>query len=167
MTFANLVKQKRAHAIKLVNELSLSKANKSLWYVKIEDKKVLKKLLKWLSHISTNFIVLTNESFDVTSDNIVFIQDGWELDCAADFIICDDSLWGVSECFEKAIAPIVVKWSSMESLLSQFDPMRSQWNAYFYEELNEWSIFATLIRYLENYKFTFDNKNLVKNIFES
>lgn len=167
MTFANLVKEKKAASITLVNKYSFPKTNKALWVVKLSDKKVLKKLLKWMSTLKTNFIVVSNESFDIKSNNIQYTSGDDFLDTGLDFIICDHEIGGICDCFSKGIAPIVIKNSPMDSLLSQFDPMKNEWNAYIYDELNEWCIFTTLIRYLENYKFTFDNKNLVKNIFES
>ena len=45
--------------------------------------------------------------------------------------------------------------------------MRSEWNAYFYDESNKWSIFSSIVKYMENYTFPFDNKNLVKNVVKS
>ena len=42
--------------------------------------------------------------------------------------------------------------------------MKDEGNAYLYDEDNEWSVFYALARYLENYKISFDNKNLVKNV---
>lgn len=164
MTFANLVKEKRTNAAQLLSTHGLVKSYKALWIVKVSDKKILKKLLKGFWELKTNFIVVTSESFDVDKSNIVFISDNKFLDSGADFIICDDSMECVSGCLEKAITPITIEGNTV---LSQFDPMKNQGNSYLYDSVNEWSIFATLIRYLENYKFSFDNKNLVKNIFES
>ena len=164
MTFSNLVKEKRVNAAQLLISHSLVKTHKALGIVKISDKKVLKKLLKGLSELKTNFIVVTTESFDTDANNISFVSDTSFLDAGADFVISDDAMDCISGCLEKAITPITITGNPV---LSQFDPMKNEGNAYLYHNADEWSIFATLIRYLENYKFTFDNKNLVKNIFES
>jgi hypothetical protein len=35
-----------------------------------------------------------------------------------------------------------------------------------FKQENSWDIFYSIIRYLENYKFPYDNKALVKNILD-
>jgi hypothetical protein len=42
--------------------------------------------------------------------------------------------------------------------------MKNEGNSFYYEESNHWSIFYSIVRYMENYKFPFDNKNLIKNV---
>ena len=40
------------------------------------------------------------------------------------------------------------------------------WNSFLYDSDIMWSMFYALVGYLENSKFSFDNKNLVKNVLE-
>jgi len=167
MSFANLIKDKKQANAALVQKYNFPKTNKAVGLVKIQDAKVLKKLLKWCAWLKTNFIVMTNDVFELESKNISYIAENWILSTGLDFVICDEATDCITQCFEQGIAPIIASTSNVSSLLSQFNPMRNEGNAYMYDSVNEWSIFATLIRYLENYKFAFDNKNLVKNIFES
>ncbi len=167
MTFANLIKAKKGSSVQLVEKYSFPKTNKAIGLVKIWNPKVLKKLIKWFQDLQVNFIIITDEKYSTDAKNIAFTSDESFIDAGLDFVICDTGTDCINKCFEHGIAPIIVKDSNVSSLLSEFNPMKSEWNAYLYDTVNEWSIFATLIRYLENYKFTFDNKNLVKNIFES
>ena len=44
--------------------------------------------------------------------------------------------------------------------------MKNIWNSYLYDTLNEWSIFYSIVRYLENYKYTYDNKSLIRNVLD-
>jgi glycogen synthase len=44
--------------------------------------------------------------------------------------------------------------------------MQSEGNGYIFEKNNKWEIFYALTKYLENYKFPYDNRNLVKNVLE-
>jgi hypothetical protein len=44
--------------------------------------------------------------------------------------------------------------------------MKNEGNSYFYDSESKWLVFWAIIRYMENYKFPFDNKNLVKNVLK-
>jgi hypothetical protein len=62
------------------------------------------------------------------------------------------------------IVPIISSKNPLNSILKEFNPMRNEWNSYLFEQDDRWAIFYALVRYLENFKFPFDNKNLVKNV---
>jgi hypothetical protein len=64
------------------------------------------------------------------------------------------------------IVPIISANNTLKSVLREFNPMKNEWNAYIFQENNEWHIFYAIARYLENSKFPFDNKNLTKNVIE-
>jgi len=85
---------------------------------------------------------------------------------AFDFTVVDSDLSNLSQYSEKAIVTIAPEDNHYSSVLKEYNPMKSVWNAYLYEETNEWSIFYAVARYLENYKISFDNKSLVKNVYE-
>jgi hypothetical protein len=65
---------------------------------------------------------------------------------------------------EVGVAPIVGSTHPIASLLSEFNPIKNEWNSFLFQELNTYSVFAAITRYLENYKFSMDNKNLIRNI---
>lgn len=83
-----------------------------------------------------------------------------------DFIICDNEISSLSDYLRQWTVPIISENSHMLSILNEFDPVKNIWNSFLYMEDNKWSIFYALVRYLENSKFSFDNRNLVKNILE-
>jgi hypothetical protein len=66
--------------------------------------------------------------------------------------------------FNKWVVPIILKDHHITNLLSEFNAKRSQWNSFIFDNNNLCDIYYAVIRYLENYKFPFDNKTLVKNI---
>jgi hypothetical protein len=68
----------------------------------------------------------------------------------------------MTKYIKKWITPIVLK----NKEFIEFNPLKNEWNAFFYETLDKWSIFYTIVRYMENYKFPFDNKNLVTNLLK-
>jgi hypothetical protein len=61
---------------------------------------------------------------------------------------------------------VIPRQNSMWSVLSDYNAAKSEWNSFLYELENEWDVFYTIARYLENFKFPYDNKSLVKNVFE-
>jgi hypothetical protein len=60
--------------------------------------------------------------------------------------------------------PIVSSNNYLSSLLKEFDAKASSGNAFLYDNMDSYSVFYALIRYLENKKFPYDNKILVKNL---
>ena len=81
-----------------------------------------------------------------------------------DFILTDNDFEELKEYLSLWIAPILPTNNYLWSLLAEFDPLKSEWNCYLYEEFNVWSMYYSTVRYLENFKFPYDNRNLVKNI---
>ena len=81
-----------------------------------------------------------------------------------DFVICDKDISSLKKYLENWITPIISQNNPLKSILKEFNPIKNEWNSFIYENENKWSIFYSLVRYLENYKFPFDNKNLVKNV---
>ena len=167
MTLSELNREKRKYSDLIKYEYMFPKTNKCIWLIKIGDKEILKKLVKWLYCLPVNFIVVTSEALKKDSDNVVFVNDISEHEIWVDFVVCDDEETSLNNYFEKWITPIISKLWHFSSILTEFNPMKNEGNSFLYDNLNAWSVFYTIVRYLENYKFPFDNKNLVKNVFES
>jgi hypothetical protein len=53
-------------------------------------------------------------------------------------------------------------WETME----EFNPLDTSGTCYKYVWDTHYHIFYTVVKYLENYKFPYDNRNLVKNLIE-
>lgn len=83
-----------------------------------------------------------------------------------DFILCDSDLDNLNTYFEKWITPLIIKDNHLWSVLSEFSALKSEGNAFFYNSMDKWSIFYTIVRYMENFKFPYDNRTLVKNVLD-
>ena len=167
MKFDELVREKKKYSDLIKSEYGFPTGNKSIWLIKIEDEEILKKLIKWFRFLPMNFIIISPEALKNDSDNIVFVDYMSDHEIWVDFIVCDDKEVNLDNYFKKWITTIALKDGHLSSILKEFNPMKTEWNSFLYEASNAWSIFYAIVRYLENYKFPFDNKNLVKNVFES
>lgn len=166
MNFSKILKEKKDNSILIKQENSFPKKNNFLWLIKISDDKVLGKLIKWLENLECNFLVVTDS--DLKSSKNIIIKKGClnERVIWFDFVLCDNNIENLEEYIKKGITPIIFKDNYMASLLIEFDPIKNEWNSFIFNNYNEWSIFHALIRYLENSKFSFDNKNLIRNVLK-
>jgi hypothetical protein len=112
-------------------------------------------------------VYIKNQKTEIIYKNAVIT---WELDNDVlswfDFIVCDDDLSDIKSYIEKGITPITLRKNHLSTSLTEFNPLKNEWNSFFFEDLNKWDIFYTIVRYMENYKFPFDNKNLVNNLLK-
>ena len=163
----NLVlKEKREKNTLIKRKFWLIQKNKALWLIKITNKSLIKDLRDWLVLLPVWFIIeIEGVETEKLWKNIVATSkiDKTEL-IGFDFIICDDELENLNKFLELWITPIVSSTNPLNSILHEFNPVKNEWNSFQFEILEKWSIFYCLVRYLENYKFSFDNKNLVKNV---
>lgn len=161
-----VLKEKKEKNLLLKKKLLLSNRNKAIWLIKINSKTLIKELRDALVVLPCDFVIevewANNEKL---AENVVAIS---KVDDNSviwfDFIVCDDEINNLNSYFELWITPIVSNKNHLSSLLKEFNPVKNEGNSYIYSSLDKWSIFYALIRYLENYKFPFDNKNLVKNV---
>lgn len=164
MTQKVLITRKKEVSLELVKKYDLPKGNKLLWLVKLRNRNVVENLISWLSNLPVNFLVIAD--FEVTEyKNIKKIQNilDTEIDWL-DFIICDKDIEKLEVYCKKWVVPIIEDKNYLSSMLSEFNPIKNEWNSFIYGTLNEWNIFYALIRYMENSKFSFDNKNLIHNV---
>ncbi len=166
MGLTEILIEKKRQTESIKNKFKLLKKNKILWIIVMDNKELLWDLLKWLSVLPIDLIVLSKEEFwkydsmiylNEVNDNLLF----W-----IDFIVCDNCMWRLWDYLKKGIVPIVSKDNYLNNILNEFNPVKSEWNAFFYNEDNVWSIFYAIIRYIENHKFPYDNRNLVKNVID-
>lgn len=164
MTQKVLVTKKKEVASEMLKKYDLVKSSKLLGLIKISNHGVLNKLLDWLSSLPVNFLVASD--FEVTQYwNIKKIQDILDSEIEGfDFIICDKEIDKLDVYYKKGVVPIIEDKNYLSSILSEFNPIKNEWNSFIYDTFNEWNIFYALIRYMENSKFSFDNKNLIVNV---
>ncbi len=139
--------------------------NKIYWIIKLKNIDKLDELLNWLEILPCNFIIIWK---DIKTQNIVWIESIDKLEELLymwfDFVICDNSEKELKKFTSNWICPIINKNNMFKNYFSDFDAMSWRWNSFSYLDWNIWSIFYNISIYLENYKFPYDNKNLIKNI---
>jgi len=166
MLFSELIKEKQKSSNDIRKKYGFSSQNKLVWIVKISDDNINNNLINWLKVLPSDFVVLSKIKCK-NEKNIAFTQKELDLEVWYDFIICDDySNFNLDFNLKNWIVPILNKWNHLWALFREFNPFINEWNSFLYSEKNEWSIFYSLIRCLENMKFPQDRKNLVKNVFE-
>lgn len=121
-------------------------------------------LLDWLEVLSCDFVIKTEKEIKnkINIINSNKIQN--DLLLWFDFVLTDNNTESLKDFFKNAIIPIVPKNNYLSSILHEFDPLNNEWNSFLYDEKNKWSMYYAIIRYLENSKFPYDNRSLVKNI---
>ena len=159
----NIISNKKD--IKQELKKSYSLKHKIICLIKLSDIEKYNQLFEWLNILPVDFIIENNSEEKTNYNNIINIKKikksllPW-----IDFILTDNDLDWLKELFNLGIIPILPSNNCIAKLLKEFDPVNSEWNCYFYQESNIWSMFYAIIRYLENYKFPYDNKLLIKNI---
>lgn len=166
MNLSELIREKRKLSENIKNLYSLPKKNKALGLIKLKNIELINKLQFWLKELPVNFIIDTKENIESLNSNIWISNNTNKLDYWFDFIVCDNTIENICNYFWKWVTPIIIKDSHLSNIITEFNPLKNEWNSYLYEKEDEWNIFYAIARYLENYKFPFDNKNLVKNISE-
>lgn len=160
-----IISQKRKYQKILKDNYFMNSKNKALGIIYLHDKKLLDPILDWLFLLPANFVVKTDLPFDKQNENIVYLKEiKKDLIVWFDFIICDNKIDLLKDYLRNWVVPIIPENNYMHSLLKEFDPITNEWNSYLYNENNSFSIYYALIRFLENYRFPYDHRNLVKNI---
>jgi hypothetical protein len=138
--------------------------NKAIWLIIVNDEILIDSLLDWLEILSCDFIVKTEKNIKEKTNVAKSSEIKKDLLVWFDFILTDnDSQW-LNDFFWLWIIPIIPNNNYLSSILHEFNPLQNEGNSFMYDENNKWSIFYSLVRYLENYKFPYDNRNLVKNV---
>lgn len=165
MNISTVLAWKREKNAKIKAKYWLLQKYKSLWLIMLNNTSVLQELLDGLQYLPGAFIVYIQWEWIQKKWNVIIT---WELDTSLkwgyDFIVCCDEVTQLQSYLELWVTPIICKNNHMGSIFTEFNAIRTEWNSYLYQELNSYSIYAAIVRYLENYKFSFDNKNLIKNI---
>ena len=166
MIFSEILKEKKQISDNIKNLYSLPKKNKSIWLIKLKNTDLLKPLIDGLKYLPSNFIIESNSINEEEYNNIKFSNNTNKLRIGFDFLVCDEEIEELNDYLSKWIVPIIINTSHLSSILKEFNPIKNEWNSYLFKENNQYDIYYAIIRYLENYKFPFDNKNLVKNVCE-
>jgi len=138
--------------------------NKPNWLVIIDDFEKVKALTVWLSILPCDFVI--KWEFDENKYENIYFSNSIKKDILKwyDFILTDNNIDWLKDYLNNYITPILPINNYLSQLFTEFNPINNVWNSYLYQDGNIWSMFYALVRYLENYKFPYDNRNLVKNL---
>lgn len=165
---AEIFNKKKEKNTSLKKDLGLKEKHKPLWLIKLSNKEIIKDLRDGLLTINAGFVIeVDGVEKEKIGENIAVISSIDESNLPGfDFIICDDEIENIELYLQSGIVPIIQRESHLSSILTEFNPMKNEGNSYFYDSESKWLVFWAIIRYMENYKFPFDNKNLVKNVLK-
>lgn len=84
----------------------------------------------------------------------------------ADVWITDsiDSSIPISLLCKNGVIPVVPLQQNKDSVWNEFNPMKFEWNAFLFKELNQFQMFASLIRAIENMRYPGDKRMLLQNV---
>lgn len=167
MSITELLKEKQNIAKNTKKKYKLPAKNKALWLIYIQNEVLLDKLSEWLCNLPANFIIVVDTSKTSENKNIVYVNKLPDFELLGfDFVVWDSQLLQIGNYLKNGVVPVIPRNNSMWTVLSDYNASKSEGNSFLYELENEWDVFYTIARYLENFKFPYDNKSLVKNVFE-
>lgn len=160
----NILKQTAKNNIK--SQYGIAKWIGSIWIIAIESEELRKFVIEWLSDIWVWGVVLgTDINFDlnnissttkINSNNLI----GFDF-----FIYDNDFEWvDVVKYMTAWIVPIMPEQNTYSWILKDFNPMKFEWNWFFWKKDSPYCIFEKVISYLENIKFPEDKRTLIKNV---
>ena len=163
-----ILKEKKWKRDQIKNKFSLPPKTKAIWLVKISNKSLIKDLRDTFLVLPACFIIEVEWAENEKLGENIIATSKIEPKSLVwfDFIVCDEDIKNMNKYFELWITPIISTKNPLNSILQEFNPIKNEWNAYLFENTEKWNIFYAIVRYLENYKFPFDNKNLVKNVLD-
>ncbi len=165
----SLISLKQTTKNNIKTQFAISRSISYVWIIAIEDKKIRNFILEWLSEIWLWAIVLgTDEDFKLNNisstkkinPNSFIWFDFFVYDNNFDWVDVVKYMWAW-------IVPIMPEENTFTWILKNFDPMKFEWNWFFYKNNNKFCIFEKVISYLENIKFPEDKRILLKNVTEA
>ena len=146
----NLKNQKEERRALLLRAHGIPKTTRAIIVSYIQDAGIQAFLT--VACASLGVVLLTEKN-----ETILAGADAWVTD------ILDETI-PVGTLMENMVVPIVPVW---DKRFSDFNPMKFEGNAFLYESVDEYQIFASLVRYLENVRYPGDKRTLLKNVSET
>lgn len=165
MTLSEVLAGKTVARDEYKSTYSLPRRSKILIAIHFSENNVTNKILEWLEVLPANFIVFWKNIDKIDSKNISYNDSIVDFNMQwIDALVCNCEDISLESIMKLWVVPIVNNNNYLGKILGEFHPGRAEWNAYLYENNSHWSAYYALIRYLENHKFPYDNRNLVKNV---
>jgi len=165
MTIATILKEKKVNKDNLLKNYNFKNKKLPVWLIKLNTELTDSVLLDALKILPGNFLISWNIDNTDNNENIAFIDNNID-NLGFDFIVCDDCEDDLMWYMRKWSIPIIFDNHHLSNLLSEFDAWQTSWNAFIFKNNALCDIYYAIIRYLENYKFPYDNKALVKNVLD-
>lgn len=166
MELKRCIEEKRKYNGIIKEIYNFKKMIKPVWLVLVSEDMDLASLAKWLSVLPCNFII-RGENPWVEYHNIKFELETSEVNKVwLDFVLTNLEE-DLVEYFNFWVVPIISAENIIAPELEEFNPMSTSGNSFIFAHNTQWDMFYALVKYLENYKFPYDNKNLVKNVIET
>ncbi len=164
MSVTDILKNKKQKKDLLLNKYNLKDNKKALGLLILKEDLIDDILTDALKILPANFVIITQKE-NKKFDNISFEK--WSIqNWGFDFIVCDECEENLMKFFKDWVVPVIYKKHHISSLLSEFDAKKIEWNAFLFENNELCDIYYAIIRFIENYKFPYDHKALVKNVLD-
>lgn len=162
-----VLKTKKQAKQKIKDIYKFSNKNKFFAIIKLSNEENHDNLIEWLKTLPANFVIQTDKDIE-SSNNVIFTKEISENAILGfDFALVDNNFENTNFYNQSWIVTLIPSNYYLKTIFTEFDPVNVTGNTFFYEENNCWSMFYAIVRFLENSKFTFDYKNLVKNVLNS
>ncbi|EKE26843.1 MAG: hypothetical protein ACD_4C00136G0003 [uncultured bacterium (gcode 4)] len=150
----------------LKTQYSISKNVAHIWVIAITNLEKREFIIRWISDLWMGAVVLCDEEINdlenVSSSkklnpNMLMWFDFFVYDNDHDWVDVVKFMWAW-------IVPIMPEKNTFSWILKDFNPMRFEWNWFFYKKDSPYCIFEKIISYTENIKFPEDKRVLLKNV---
>ncbi len=160
----SILSEKKKYSKMVKEYYHFNTKHKAIGLILLQDEASIDFLLDGLEVLSCDFVIKTKKQLWEKANIASSSEIKKDLLLGFDFVVSDNEMEWLWEYFKLWIVPILPNNNHLSGILKEFDPLQSEGNSFFYLNENKWSLYATIIRYLENYKFPYDHRNLVKNI---
>lgn len=149
----------------LKSKYNIEKSVQHLWIIAISNPDLRNFIVNWLSDIWVWALVLGSD--DYKFENISSVE---KIDSNSyiwfDFFVYDNDFdWiDVIKFMSAWIVPIMPFENTFTWILKDFNPMKFEWNWFFWKKDSNFCVFEKIISFFENIKFPEDRRVLIKNV---
>lgn len=147
----------------------IAKSVNYVWIIAIEDQIKRDFLVRWLSDIWI-WVVITWTEKDYNLTNVSTVKKiNSNTFHGFDFFIYDNDFADINvpKLMTHGVTPIMPEKNTYSGILKEFDPIKFEWNGFFWKKDSPFCMFEKVITYLENIKFPEDKRVLLKNVSET
>ena len=163
---ASMTSIKQTAKANLKTQYSISKNVNYIWIIAVMDIEKRDFLMKWLSEIWLWAVVLWVDEIPQNDNIAASLKINPNNLAGFDFFIFDNDHEEVDvvKYMWAWIVPIMPEKNTFSWILKDFNPMRFEWNGFFYRKDSAFCMFEKVVSYIENIKFPEDRRVLMKNV---